>query len=108
MSESFDHESLRKAAAEGRIHWRQHALERFLERGISRAAVKRAIMSGEVIEVYASDRPYPSCLILDTEREPIHVVAAIDPAAKICHVIAAYRPGQDRFEADFRTRRKKP
>jgi hypothetical protein len=63
-------------------------------------------MNGEVIEVYPTDRPYPSCLILHLEPEPVHVVAAADPAARICHVITAYRPDLEHFEPDFRTRRK--
>lgn len=102
-----DIEILREAAVHGRIHWHQHALERFLERGISRAEVVSAIMSGEVIEVYPMDRPYPSYLILHVEVEPVHVVAAADPAAKICHVITAYRPDLEHFEPDFRARRQK-
>ncbi|MFH0344674.1 MAG: DUF4258 domain-containing protein [Chromatiales bacterium] len=75
--------------------------------GVSRAEVVCAIMNGEVIEVYPTDRPYPSCLVLHVEAEPVHVVAAADPAARICHVITAYRPDLERFESDFRTRRKK-
>jgi hypothetical protein len=107
MAEDLDIEILRASAAQGRIHWHQHALERFLERGISRAEVIGAIMNGEVIEVYPTDRPYPSCLILHVESEPVHVVAGADPTARICHIITAYRPDLEYFEPDFRTRRKK-
>lgn len=64
-------------------------------------------MNGEVIEVYPTDRPNPSCLILHVESEPVHVVAAADPIARICHVITAYRPDPKHFEPDFSTRRKK-
>ena len=103
-----DIEVLRSAAAQGRIHWHQHALERFLERGISRAEVVTAIMNGEVIEVYPTDRPNPSCLILHVESDPVHVVAAADSAARICHVITAYRPDLEHFEQYLRTRRIKP
>jgi hypothetical protein len=63
MADDFDIDMMRGAAAEGSVQWHQHALERFLERGISRVEVMRAIMNGEVIEVYPTDRPYPSCLI---------------------------------------------
>jgi hypothetical protein len=108
MTRDADVKILREAAASGRIHWHQHALERFLERGITRAAVVGAIMNGEVIEWYPTDRPYPSCLILHVGTEPLHVVAAADPVAGICHVITAYQPDPGHFEADFRTRRKKP
>ncbi len=97
---------LRETAAQGRIYWHQHALERFLERGISRSEVIRAIIKGEVIDVYRADRPYPSHLILYVGDEPVHVVAAADPTEKICHVITAYRPDPEHFEPGFRTRRK--
>jgi hypothetical protein len=39
MDEDFNIEMLRGAAVQGRVQWYQHALERFLERGISRAEV---------------------------------------------------------------------
>ncbi len=107
MAKDLDIKILRDGAAQGRIHWHQHALERFMERGISRVEVISAIINGEVIEVYPTDRPNPSCLILHVESEPVHVVVAPDPGAGICHVITAYRPNLEYFEPDFRTRRKK-
>jgi Domain of unknown function (DUF4258) len=106
MDEDFDIAMLRGAAAQGRIQWHQHALERLLERGISRSEVVGAIMNGEVIEIYPADRPYPSCLILYVETEPVHVAVAADPTARVCHVITAYRPDLGHFEPGFRTRRK--
>ncbi|MBI4385164.1 MAG: DUF4258 domain-containing protein [Nitrospinae bacterium] len=106
MENDFDIGALREAVAKGRIHWHQHALERFLERGISRAEIVEAVMHGEVIDLYPTDRPYPSCLLLHIETEPVHVVAAADPAARICHIITAYRPDLEHFEPDFKTRRK--
>jgi hypothetical protein len=66
-----------------------------------------AMREGEIIEVYGADRPYPSCLILRLGAQPLHVVAAIDAEAHICHVITAYRPDLDRFEPGFRERRKR-
>ena len=105
MAFDFDLAVLRAAASEGRIQWRQHALERLLERGLSRAEIVRAILEGDVIETYLDDRPYPSCLVLHAAPKPVHVVAAADPQARICHVITAYHPDLDHFESDFRTRR---
>ena len=34
----------------------------------------------------------------------MHVVAAVDTEAHICHVITAYRPGLDRFEGGLPTK----
>ncbi|MFZ3012700.1 MAG: DUF4258 domain-containing protein, partial [Nitrospira sp.] len=66
-----------------------------------------AILHGEVIEVYTTDRPYPSGLILHVETEPLHVVAAAESVDSVCHVITAYRPDLEHFETDYKTRRKK-
>jgi hypothetical protein len=95
MGKDFDIAILRAAVVEGRIQWHLHALERFLERGISRA------------EVHTTDRPYPSGLILYVETEPVHVVAAAESVDSVCHVITAYRPDLEHFGADYKTRRKK-
>ena len=65
-------------------------------------------MDGEVIEVYPADRPYPSCLMLYVEADPVHVVAAADADARICHVITAYQPDLEHFEPDWKTRKKEP
>ena len=92
---------LRSAETQGRIQWQQHTLERFLERGISRAEVTGASMNGKVIDIYAAHQLYPSCLMLDVEIEPLHVVVAANPAARICHVITTYRPDLEHFEPDF-------
>jgi len=108
MVEDVDIHAMRAAATEGRVHWHLHALERLLERGISRGEALRAIMNGEVIESYPKARPYPSCLILGLGAEALHVVAAADHESRICHIITAYRPDLEHFEPDFKTRRKKP
>lgn len=105
MTKDVDIEILRASASQGRIHWHQHALERFLERGISRVEAVSAVINGEIVEAYPADRPYPSCLILGVEAEPVHVVVSVDPVARICHVITAYRPDLEDFESDFKTRR---
>lgn len=101
----FDIDQLREAIAAGRIHWHSHALARFLERGISRGEILTAVMHGEVIDTYPMDRPFPSGLLFFNGILPLHVVAAVDPVASMGHVITAYRPDLDRFEADLKTRR---
>ena len=42
----------------GTIEWRKHALERMLQRGISRNEVKETLMFGEIIENYETDVPF--------------------------------------------------
>jgi hypothetical protein len=65
-------------------------------------------MTGELIEIYPTDQPYPSCLMLSIETEPVHMVVTADPATRMHHVITTYRPDLDHFEPDFRTTRKQP
>ncbi len=97
---------LQRAVREGRIQWRQHALQRMIERDISRDRVCAAILNGEIIEDYSADRPFPSVLLLAfVEGGPLHVVVALDPGAEYAYIITAYEPRADRFGPDFRTRR---
>ncbi len=103
------HERLKAALAEQRFEWRKHVLERMATRGLSQAAVLEAITTGEMIEHYSDDEPYPSALFLGwVQGEPLHVVAAFDEASNWAYIITAYRPDEEYFEADFRTRRKRP
>lgn len=83
--------------------WRKHALERMLERGIGRVEVISAARNGEIIEEYAQDFPYPSCLLYNLENEPLHVVAALE--GQKCFVITVYRPNPEEFESDYKTRK---
>ena len=106
MGRGVDISALRSGVRAGRIHWRQHALERMLERGISRAAVIRVLLEGEAIETYEEDHPHPSCLVYHGVPEPLHVVVAWSGKAGICHVITAYRPDLQHFEQDFKTRKR--
>ncbi len=97
---------IRQALLENRILWKKHALERMMERGISRKAVKRAVLDGAVIESYPDHYPVPSLLIAVLEPEPLHVVLAWDVKQRQCYIITAYQPDLDHFEPDFVTRRK--
>ena len=45
-------DGIRQSFQEGNIVWRQHALVRMLERGISRGDVFEAVEDGRIIEQY--------------------------------------------------------
>ena len=107
MDWEIDFHAIRTSVAEGKIEWRKHALERLLERGITRQQVRKAILNGKVIEIYPKDRPYPSCLVHHAEPEPLHVIVAFDPDFGNCHVITVYQPDMNHFEPDLKTRRKR-
>ncbi len=97
---------LKTAVENNNIEWRRHALERLMERGFSRDAVKKVLLSGEIIEDYPDDKPFPSALFLGLiNGEPFHVVVALDSETGRCFIITAYKPDLKHFESDYKTRR---
>jgi hypothetical protein len=105
MTLSFTITDIGNSVNAGRILWKRHALERMMERGISRTEVKRVILQGNIIEYYPDDYPIPSVLLAALQPEPLHIVVAYDAESQQCYVITAYRPDLTHFEADFITRR---
>jgi len=102
----IDINKLKKSVENNNIEWYKHAFERMMERGISRDTVKKVLLTGEVIENYPEDKPYPSMLFLGwVEGEPYHVVVAFNPEDNQIFIITAYRPDLEHFEPDYKTRR---
>jgi hypothetical protein len=88
-----------------RLIYRLHAIRRMFERRISVEDVEQVIATGEVIEEYPEDQPYPSNLILGFVQErPLHVVAAENAPAGETIIITVYEPDPDRWDASFRRR----
>ena len=83
-----------------------HAHERLRQRAIRAKDVRSCIMSGEIIEQYPDDFPYPSCLICGkaVNGDIIHVVASDDGSES--RIITAYYPNTIKFCDDLKTRRK--
>ena len=99
--------SLRKAIEKGNYEWKKHTLIRLAERNISQDTIFKVILKGEVIENYPEDQPFPSCLIFKMiENKPFHVVVSLDPQSQKVYIITAYEPTLDKFESNFKTRRK--
>lgn len=103
----MDRYKVKAAIENGKVEWQKHAFERMMERNISRGIVKNVLLTGEIIEDYPDDKPYPSALFLGWEGEnPFHVVTAFDAESGYCFVITAYRPDLEHFEPDYKTRRR--
>ena len=83
----------------------QHILLRCQQRKISYAEIKEVIKSGEIIEEYPDDYPYPSCLVLGktTTNKILHVVVGI--GNNKLWLITAYEPSLDKWNKDMKTRR---
>jgi hypothetical protein len=83
----------------------EHAVDRMAERGILVQEVIDTVASGEVIESSPQDQPYPTTLSLAMiAGGPLHVLWAVHPTSHKIIVITTYVP-DDRWHADFRTRK---
>ena len=97
---------LQDSIKKGRVEWQRHALEKMMERGISREEVNGVLLNGEIIMNYPNDKPYPSALFLGwVNHQPYHVVVSQDSMTGWCFIITAYKPDAEHFESDYKTRR---
>ena len=97
-------EQFRRLNNPGSLVVTQHSRKRFAERGISVDDIGFVIKTGEIIEQYPGDKPFPSCLILGRSGERVlHVVASID--GEWVYIITAYAPSPEKWEADWKTRK---
>ncbi len=104
----IDYDKIQKAALTQRVRFRLHSAEMMIERNIGKKKVYDALLSGEVIEEYILDKPFPSCLIYyNCYDGPLHVVCSYNNIDDYAVVITVYVPDADHFENDFKTRRKK-
>lgn len=101
----IDIETLRKYFKEDMIVISEHAKNRCRVRDIKQKDVRNCIMTGEIIEQYPGDFPFPSCLVFGyaIDRRIIHVV--ISSEGESGRIITAYIPDTKRFENDLKTRK---
>jgi hypothetical protein len=68
--------------------------------------IRQALATGETIEEYPEDVPYPSRLVLGSiGNRPIHVVAADNRKVEETIVITAYEPDPTQWHPGFKRRR---
>lgn len=96
---------LRKYYADDMVFVTAHASERFRQRGIKTKDIRYAVQTGEIIEQYPDDYPYPNCLILGKTIDNclIHIVMSDEGSAS--RIITAYFPNVEKWESDFKTRK---
>ena len=101
----LDINSLRKLCTPENIEITLHAAKRLEQRGILLNDVFSCIQTGEIIEQYPDDYPYPSCLILGMaiNQKFLHVVIGSNMAT--IWIITAYFPDTKKWEYDFKTRK---
>ena len=86
--------------------FRDHALQRMFERGISVEDIEFVLAEGELVEDYPDDFPLPSRLLLGfVDERPIHLVVASDASEQASVIITVYTPSLDRWQSDFKERK---
>ena len=98
-------DELRKLCKNETMKITQHMQLRCRERGIKFSDIRTTIQTGEIIEQYPEDQPFPSCLVLGGSVAGclMHVVCSVGEG--FIWVITAYYPDKDKWEADFKTRK---
>ena len=86
--------------------FRVHAIQRMFRRRISEEDIRQVLATGEVVEEYPDDTPYPSRLVLGwCGTRPIHVVVADNVEARETIVVTVYEPDLAQWEPGFRRRK---
>lgn len=101
----IDIEMLRKYFLDDMVLVSEHAAMRFRQRGLKAKDIRAAVNSGEIIEQYLDDYPFPSCLIIgkSLDGKCIHVVMSDE--GSMSHIITAYYPDPDKWSENFKIRK---
>ena len=91
----------------GSIIFRIHAVQRMFERCFSEEGIRYVLDTGETIENYPDDIPYPSRLILGRRGlRPVHIVVVDNNEGNEIIIITVYEPDSRQWGVDFRRRKK--
>lgn len=98
-------EILQLLCVDKNIEMTRHVLDRCIKRGIKYGDIKNCLLSGEIIEHYPVDYPYPSCLVLGIaiNSAKLHVVVGLSKDR--IWIITAYYPDPNKWSLDFRIRK---
>jgi len=90
---------------QNRLVFRIHTIQRMFQRHISKDDVSHALQTGQTIEDYPKDFPYPSRLVLGwCGLRPLHIVVAENKTTQETIVLTVYEPDPTQWDAQF-TRR---
>ncbi len=87
------------AIQSGRIRITDHADEEAQNDRLSYEEIFFSVFTGEIIENYLQDKPYPSCLVYGRtfKDEPVHSVWAYNEETLWAVLITVYRPDHRRW-----------
>ena len=88
------------------VKFTDHALKEMLKDNLYVDDVIEAVSSGEIIENYCDDKPFPSCLICGkAKHKNIHAVCAIPEHVEVLIVVTVYLPDPEKW-INFKIRKK--
>lgn len=92
-------ESIIQSIEDKKLRVTDHADEEASNDRIILMEVFDTISSGEIIEQYPDDKPYPSCLIFSRLKgeDPIHTVWAFNQTTQSSVLITIYRPDPQKW-----------
>jgi hypothetical protein len=89
-----------------KLVFRIHAIQRMFERGFAEEDIQNVVETGENIEYYPNDSPYPSRLVLGWwGKRPVHIVVADNHSENEAIIITVYEPDNALWEPGFRRRK---
>ena len=92
--------------ASRRLTFRVHAVQRMAQPDIREQDVHQIVETGEMIQDYAQDQPYPSRLLLGwIGMRPIHLVVADNQPDEETIIITVYEPDPNLWDPTLRIRR---
>jgi len=98
---------IKSCVSRRKIHWTYHVNMRLKGRFIPREAILSSVDTYEIIEEYPKDKYLPSYLIYaEYEKQIIHIQIATDLKNDNIAIITIYKPTLDKWEKDFKTRRR--
>ncbi|MDZ7336746.1 MAG: DUF4258 domain-containing protein [candidate division KSB1 bacterium] len=103
-------DKIQNCFTQNRIYYSRHAkveMENEEFGQIKEHEVFESILSGQIIESYPDDEPYPSVLIFgySQQNRPLHCVCALNENDNWVIVITVYHPDPELW-IDYRIRRK--
>jgi hypothetical protein len=107
VSETF--ERIKVLVAEGQVRISEHGYDELAEDDLTARELLASVTDADLVEDYPDYGKGPCVLLLQRDKggEPVHAVWGI-PAGHTAPavLVTAYRPDPERWEADFRRRRR--
>lgn len=101
-------EIIRQCAEAGQVKWSTHATGEAAAEELDQDQILQALAGGEIIEDYPEHhRQLPDCLVLGwlPDGSPVHACVGVDEPNGRILIITIYRPTEEKWEHDWRTRK---